>query len=485
MKTFAPSRVCLALALVLGSTGAMAATPTLAEQQKQIAVQQQQINALTQQLMAMQAKLAELASQNEALAAQQERQSAPVAVAATTASASASVSATPAPTGVASASNTAAANAVASGDKLHLWGYGEAVFLRPSDDHSQTTADIARAVVGLGYRFNDKTRFNSEFEIEHGVSSSDDAGEVEVEQFYVERDLNEFATLQAGLFLIPSGYTNLSHEPTNYYGVQRNFVETLIIPSTWREGGVSLHGDTELGLNWNLGLTTGFNLSGWEFNPEAPLYATAEELLGGDAGPLRATHQELSEANAEHLSQYLALNYNGVPGYNLGGSYFTGKAVPVDPSLSDPRVTLWEVHTRWTPGDWDLSALYARGTFSNTDEANELFPGATNPIPAAFYGYYGQVAYNVWEEGDYRLSPFARYERYDLGDDYDGLAPGATPVPTTPIPGFAPWPQQNDTVWTYGANFYVTPNVVFKADYQRFDENDGFDRFDLGMGVAF
>jgi hypothetical protein len=65
------------------------------------------------------------------------------------------------------------------------------------------------------------------------VSSASDVGEFEVEQFYVDRRLNDAMTLRAGLFLMPFGLLNEHHEPTNFYGVQRNFVETMIIPSTW------------------------------------------------------------------------------------------------------------------------------------------------------------------------------------------------------------------------------------------------------------
>ena len=46
-----------------------------------------------------------------------------------------------------------------------------------------------------------------------------------------------WAILRGGLFLMPFGLLNEHHEPTIFYGVQRNFVETVIIPSTWREGG--------------------------------------------------------------------------------------------------------------------------------------------------------------------------------------------------------------------------------------------------------
>ena len=102
--------------------------------------------------------------------------------------------------------------------------------------------DLARAVFGIGYRLDDRTEFNSEYEVEHAVASADDAGEFEVEQFYVDRRLNDAVSVRAGLFLMPFGLINENHEPTAFYGVQRNFVETLIIPSTWREGGFNLHG---------------------------------------------------------------------------------------------------------------------------------------------------------------------------------------------------------------------------------------------------
>jgi hypothetical protein len=47
------------------------------------------------------------------------------------------------------------------------------------------------------------------------------------------------------------------------------------------------------------------------------------------------------------------------------------------------------------------------------------------------------------------------------------------------------WPQNQDRVWTLGGNFYTTPHVVFKADYQWFKLNGDFNRFDLGLGLNF
>ena len=98
-------------------------------------------------------------------------------------------------------------------------------YSRPSEDHSETTADVARFVIGAGYRFDDRTRFASELEVEHAVSSADDAGEVEIEQAYIENEIGSSVYGRAGLVLIPSGLLNEYHEPTRYYGVFRNFVE--------------------------------------------------------------------------------------------------------------------------------------------------------------------------------------------------------------------------------------------------------------------
>lgn len=377
---------------------------------------------------------------------------------------------------------------------IKLWGYGELYYTDPVHDRERAQADLARAVFGIGYSFDSRTEFNSEYEVEHAVSSANDPGEFEVEQFYVDRELNDAVTVRGGLFLMPFGLLNEHHEPTNFYGVQRNFVETLIIPSTWREGGFNLHGDTQSGFGWNAGVTTGFDLSKWNFAPEFPQYTTALELEDNDVAPLQSTHQELALANGHNLSQYIAASYFGLPGLTVGGAIFSGKAVSVPappnaPIAGNQRVTLWEGHVRWTPDKFDLSALYAHGHISNLTGTNIEYPGSPNPIPSDFYGYYFQAAYDVWSQGDYRLSPFARWEVYNMGSSYEGTPGPVIPLGITPLtaaPGdYGLWPRDEDRLWTLGANLYITPHVVVKVDYQHFMINKEFTRFDLGLGLNF
>ena len=457
------------------------------------------LDAVEQQLQSMQQQLQELKKQNAELAAAQRREAAAQPPATQQAGAAQQAAAQPAATQELSAEQQQQAAqqqqlAAAAGQSsqgiaanLSLWGYGEVYYMHPVHTTSLSQFDLARAVFGIGYRFDDRTVFNSEYEVEHAVASAADKGEFEVEQFYVDRQLTPWASVKGGLFLMPFGLLNEHHEPTNFYGVQRNFIETLIIPSTWREGGIGLHGNMQSGLTWDIGVTTGLDLGGWDVNPEDPLYRTALDLEDSGVAPMQATHQELQLANAQHLSQYISLNYNGLPGLLVGGAVFTGKtAVPTFPAgLPDQRVTLWEGHARWTPGAAELSAVYARGTISNTATFNLDNSGASNPVPAAFLGYYVQGAYTVWQDAGYRLTPFVRWEHYDMGSAYEGIPQGFTTVPAGLASDGMPWPQPRDRVWTFGANFYLNPHVVLKADYQIFRVNTDFQRFDLGLGLAF
>ncbi|HEY3659203.1 MAG TPA: porin [Steroidobacteraceae bacterium] len=493
-------------ALWLMSALFAAGTVTAAEPASKAGTEQQQIDALAQQLQAVQAQLRQLAEQNQALLQklQQDEQRVSVAERQTAATpvppavpGQAPVPTQSAPPGAAapmSASASAAPSGTSPFSNVRLWGYGELYYTRPSREPSKAQADLARAVFGIGYSFDAKTEFNSEFEVEHAVSSASDVGEFEVEQFYVDRQLSDAVTVRAGLFLMPFGLLNEHHEPTNFYGVQRNFVETLIIPSTWREGGFNVHGDTPIGISWNAGITTGFDLSKWDFAPEFPQYTTALDLENNGSAPLQSTHQELALANAHDLSQYAALGYFGLPGLTLGAAISTGKAVKVPappnaPILGDNRVTLWEAHARWTPAKFDLSALYAHGSISNLAGANASNPGSPNPIPSEFYGYFAQAAYGLWEQGDYRLAPFVRWEYYNMGSRYAGTTGPVIPaglLPVSATPGdYGYWPRNHDRVWTVGANLYATPHVVLKADYQWFRLNSDFNRFDLGLGLNF
>ncbi|MGZ5179960.1 MAG: hypothetical protein ACXWC2_05755, partial [Ramlibacter sp.] len=252
------------------------------------------------------------------------------------------------------AATAAPAAGASSGTGLSFFGYGELSYTRPRRDAAATQATAGRGVFGFAYRFDERTRMAAELEVENAVASASDQGEVAFEQLFIEHDLKPSLSARAGLFLMPVGYMNETHEPTRYFGVRRNLVETAIIPTTWRELGVGLRGTTDAGLRWDAGVVTGFDLTKWD--------ATSPEGL---ESPLGSIHQEGQLAKARTLAGYAAANYNGIPGWNFGGSAYHGGAGQKQPGFAagDATVSLAEAHVRWQPGRWDLQALAASGRF--------------------------------------------------------------------------------------------------------------------------
>ncbi len=361
-----------------------------------------------------------------------------------------------APAASVQAAPTASAQAepAAAAASTVLTGYGEVNYNRPTRNASAAQTDVRRAVIGIEHRFDEKTKMVSEFEWEHAIASATDAGESEVEQLYVEREFANGLRAKAGLFLIPAGLLNTNHEPTAYYGVERNFVETAIIPSTWREAGVGLSGELGEGLSWDAGLTTGFDLAKWD-------PASAE----GRESPLGSIHQEGQLAKSRDLSVHGALNWRGVPGLLVGGSLFSGKAGHKAEGFAaqDARITVWDLHTRYTPGPWDLSALYARGHIGDVAALNASFENGAYPVPGSFAGWYLQAAYALLKSADYSLNPFVRYEQFNTARGY----------------------ASDEKVTTAGANLRVGEGVVLKADYQKFATDRTRDRLNLGVGFSY
>lgn len=356
------------------------------------------------------------------------------------------------------------ANVATAASGTTIGGYGEFAYNRYRNTNvNNNQADLRRFVLFLGHRFNDDLRFFSELEVEHAVASKDDNGEVEIEQAFIDYRLNDGVNFKAGLFLIPLGILNETHEPPTYYGVERNFVETKIIPSTWREGGVQLYGEIAQGLTYNVGITTGFD-SGKFDDP---------------AFGIRSAHQELQLANANDLSAHGALNYRA-PGLLIGGGVFsgnTGQNGASNPALKavPARLTLWDVHAKFFKGNWDLQALYARGALDDAAQvSNALIAASGDPTliaPKAFNGGYVQAAYHVWKRGDVDVAPFIRIERFNTQKEVAA--------------GFIPNPLNDERVITAGLNFKLHPQVVLKADYQKFRTDGTKDRFNLGLGYMF
>ncbi len=377
--------------------------------------------------------------------------------------------------GGAASSNVSSGTAeTASAGATTIGGYGELHYNNFSDSAVKDEIDLHRFVLYFGHRFNDRLRFHSEVEYEHSVTGPNNSGEVELEQAYIDYRFNDFANLRAGVMLMPLGILNETHEPPTFFGVERNQVETRIIPTTWWEGGFALHGNLSEKFSYDAGITSGFDIS--RFNN------------GSNSAPLRRSRQKVNEAAANDLGLFGALRFRQ-PGLQIGAGVFSGgaaqsgtrgsSAVRAALKSTDATVTLFDVHTLVNIGRLDLRALYARGSISDAGQvtaALRLDSANTNvKVPKSFDGWYAEAGYHVWQKGDFDLAPFVRYEQFDTQKSLPSL--GGTAL--------ARDANTKDNITTFGINFKLNPQVVLKADYADWDKDDARDAFNVGVGYQF
>ena len=186
---------------------------------------------------------------------------------------------------------------------LSIGGYGELIYQNYAGSSKADTFDLRRAIMYLGYKFNEKWLFNSEIEWEHGSTS--ESGSVSVEFAYLDYLHSPELNFRVGLLLIPMGFVNELHEPTTFLSANRPMTERVLIPSTWRENGVGIFGDVG-DISYRTYVVNGMDAAGF----------TADGLRGG--------RQKGSKALSEDFAWVGRLDWAPKPGVTIGASAYYG-----------------------------------------------------------------------------------------------------------------------------------------------------------------
>ncbi len=196
---------------------------------------------------------------------------------------------------------------------VSVGGYGEILyenFDSEAEDGTPSGAtdelDFLRAVLYFGYKFNNRILFNSEIEYEHASTGRD--GEVSVEFAYLDFLLNDAANIRAGLLLMPMGFINELHEPPTCLGARRPLVATFLIPSTWRETGAGVYGETGP-VTYRAYITNGL----------AAVGGTSSDAPGYDARGIRNGRTKGSKSAAEEMAFTARLDWEPTRWMLLGG----------------------------------------------------------------------------------------------------------------------------------------------------------------------
>lgn len=342
---------------------------------------------------------------------------------------------------------------------LSIGGYGEYLF----EQRSGTTdrLDALRAILYVGYKFDEHWVLNTEIEIEHATTddssgTTSSSGEVSLEFGTLDYLHREEINARAGLLLLPVGLINEMHEPTTFLGAQRPEVERRILPTTWRAPGAGVFGD----------------VGGFSYRAYGVSALDGERF---DESGLRGGRQNGNRTAADDFALAARLDWNDTPGLVAGASVYWGDTGQdgVDgggnaiPSLN---TTIVDLHVDWKPGPFWFRALWASAWL---DDTGDFFASTGTPLARRMDGFYVEGGFDVMTElapeSGHALYPFVRYEQIDTQAEMAAGVPSAS--------------GQDDEIWTFGLHWRPIPQIVVKADFQDFDE--GRDRFDLLMGYVF
>ena len=334
-----------------------------------------------------------------------------------------------------------------------IGGYGELHYnqSKVGDNDPTKKLDFHRFIIYYGYNWTEKWSFKSEVELEHNYvasggydpvdSTNTGYGELELEQAFVNYHNDNFG-FQAGVILPSVGLINEYHEPPLFVSVERPEYNKYVIPTTWFGNGFAVYGSMS-GLNWRVALM--------------------EDMEGEGIGAgIRSGRGKGYKTTAYDWVKNISLNYTGIAGLRIGGSYTMNDA----PINNDPDSTvsfgLGEFNVKYDANN--LYAVLEYGTISYENNPD----GYTSSG-----GYYLDMGYNiaglVGVEG--KLMPWLRVSDYNRGTT-DGKVN----------------PDKHYSIQRFGLTYWPISNIAFKFDYGTHETelaNDKKTLINVGVGYNF
>jgi hypothetical protein len=316
-------------------------------------------------------------------------------------------------------------------------GYMDFHFNQPTDG-TPGILDFHRFVLLFTHSFSDRLRFVSELELEHGfVESREAGGELELEQAYLDFLVTPSLNFRAGMMLVPVGIINERHEPPVFHGVERPFVDTVIVPTTWFDVGAGIHGS----------FGPGFRYRAYAMAPLDATQFSAEEGLRGGA-------QHGSEAQVRNVAFTGRLEYVGTRGLQTGVSFWRGDTGFNLPRI-DTKAGLYELDARFSRGRLEARGQFARVFIDGAGALNDAMgrlTGIDPNIAEQLIGSYVEVAYRVLPSTvPHDAAVFVRYENFDTQF--------RMPIGSVKLPQF------DRDAWVVGGTYWVDPDVAIKFDY--------------------
>jgi len=397
----------------------------------------------------------------------------------------------PSPTPIAPANNGLLGLTDSPVPGLALGAYGEikfGAFKNPDAGGKwQNGFDVHRLVLLPTYAITSNIIFNAEIEFEHGgiAFDADDKrhGTAEIEQVWIDFKIHDkFNWRSPGVDLVPIGYINQRHEPTQFYSVNRPELYNGLIPSTFMVPATSIYGTLADGLRYQIQASSSVEDFGDDFDKRTdantvPLGGYAPGITGlsalHDSRPVIGDFRQLNNTIAYAGKLDFAPPF--VPGFagSVSG-YFSPNITPrgayadAGNLLGRNSLALFDAEFRYripTTG-LELRGEYVRASLGNPANLranNDSDP--TNNVGKSMFGWSGEVAYH-YQLGtilgsEWEAVPFYRYTYQNL--QTNGFAGTDANEPTG---------AGRMQFYTAGLAVFPSPKLVLKATYQKVKNKD-------------
>ncbi|MDE6009254.1 MAG: hypothetical protein K2J48_03910 [Muribaculaceae bacterium] len=339
-------------------------------------------------------------------------------------------------------------------------------------EHRNTIA-IPRFTLGFDFKFNKKWILGAEIEFEAGGTGTavelennengeyeteiEKGGEVAIEQLHITRLIVPAFNIRAGHQVVPLGLTNAHHEPINFFGTIRPESQTIMLPSTWHETGISIFGTFGKGhalFDYEAMVVAGLNANGFDRNTW-----------------IAAGKQGFFETDNFTSPGYVArIDWRGVNGLRTGVSFYYCR----DTGANSDKSQTYSAYGRIPLQIFSFDAQYRNkiltvradltyghlGNSRAVNERNNRLPGASpysrlTPVAKNALSYGAELGLNFGNLFSIHpcptLYPYARYEYYN-------------PQKVVEKPYTADR-RLEVSKWSAGLNWFPLPNLIVKADY--------------------
>jgi hypothetical protein len=393
---------------------------------------------------------------------------------------------------------------------LSIGAYGEVYFGAVQNPAAggqwQNSFDARRLVLLPTYAITPNIIFNAEIEFEHAGSGFDNDdklhGTAEIEQLWVDFKFSDPISWRApGIDLVPIGYINQHHEPTQFYSVLRPELYNGLIPSTWKVPATSIYGTIVDGISYQLMAAASNEDFGDSFDlrteartvPPSPIpYFPGVDGINALAFSNAPIGDFTQLTNAVAVTGRVDFVLPQTPGlaWSISG-YFSPNIEPrgahgdLGNPLGSTSMAVFDAEFRYRiPNTWiELRGEGVWVSFSNP--ANLRANNDTDPtdnVGKNMYGFSGEVAMHIpmgtiigtqWE-----AVPFYRYTNQNF--QTAGFAGTDANMPTG---------QGQTQFHDVGVAIFPSPEIVLKATYQKVINKDpagaNADTFLGGVGFFF